>query len=216
MGAREDPDEEELLAALRRGDEQAFVWLVDRYDGLLRRVAGGMVSSRTLADEVVQETWLGVVNGLDRFEGRSSLKTWIFRIMMNIARTRRTREARTVPFSALVRTELDHEEPAFAPERFQAPGSSQPGAWAAPPAPWDEQPDGALQAGETLVQVRAAIGELPLAQRTVITLRDLDGWSAEEVCDLLEISPGNQRVLLHRARARVRTALDEYFGGGER
>lgn len=197
-----------LVAALRARDDDAFAWLLDRYDRSLHRVAMSFVSSPAVADEVVQETWLGVVRGIADFEGRSSLKTWIFRILMNVGRTRGEREGRTVPFSSVV----DDDERAFAPERFRTSGP-YPRHWATPPEPWDEQPADRLLAAETLALVRAAIDRLPPNQRTVICLRDIDGWTSIEVCALLDVSEANQRVLLHRARARVRQTLEDYFGG---
>jgi RNA polymerase sigma-70 factor, ECF subfamily len=199
-------DDEALVAALRAGDEDAFGWLVDRYSGPLRRVALGYVSTPSVADEVVGDTWLAVINGIDRFEGRSSLKTWIYRILMNKARTRGVREHRSVPFSSL---EDDSITSGFSPDRFRsADDPSWPGHWSAPPRPWQEQPHDRLQATETLAAVRDAIAQLPPNQRQVISLRDIDGWSSEEVCNVLSLSQTNQRVLLHRARARVRVSLE--------
>jgi RNA polymerase sigma-70 factor (ECF subfamily) len=200
-------DDEVLVAALRAGDEAAFTWLLDRYDRSMHRVAMSFVSSGAVADEVVQETWLGVVRGIEGFEGRSSVKTWIFRILMNVGRTRGEREQRTVPFT----TAFDDDEPSFAPERFRTTGP-YPRHWATPPEPWDEQPADRLLASETLAIVRAAIDRLPANQRTVISLRDIDGWTSLEVCALLDVSEANQRVLLHRARARVRQTLEDSLG----
>lgn len=191
-------DDHALLERLRAGDEQAFEILVDRYDTALRRVARSFVRTETSADEVVQETWLGVVSGLAAFEGRSSLRTWIFRILVNRARTRATRDARSLPFSAL---ETD-EGPAVEPAAFGADGR-----WVSAPRRLDTDPETGLLGAELRRQLRQAVEGLSPDQRAVITLRDLVGLSATEVCDLLELSDGNQRVLLHRARARVRTAL---------
>ncbi|MEX0782037.1 MAG: sigma-70 family RNA polymerase sigma factor [Dehalococcoidia bacterium] len=201
-----------VLAALRAGDETAFMLLVEQYQGQLIRVAMMYVSTRDVAEEVVQETWLGVLKGLDRFEGRSSLKTWMFRILTNIAKTRGVRESRTIPFSALVADEAGGEDLAVDPSRFQASGESE-GAWLLPPAHWDELPESALSSSETLEMVRGAIDQLPPAQRQVIQLRDIDGWSAEEVCNVLELTETNQRVLLHRARSKVRRAIERYLDG---
>jgi RNA polymerase sigma-70 factor (ECF subfamily) len=170
------------------------------------------VATREVAEEVVQETWLGVLKGLDRFEGRSSLKTWMFRILTNIAKTRGVRESRTVPFSALAADEAGGEEYAVDPSRFHASGEAE-GAWLLPPAHWDELPESALSSAETLEMVRGAIEELPPAQRQVIQLRDIDGWTAEEVCNVLDLSETNQRVLLHRARSKVRRAIERYLDG---
>ena len=199
-------DDEVLVPALRKGDEDAFGWLVDRYHSALRRLALGYVSTGAVADEVVQETWLAVITGIDRFEGRSSLKTWIYRILMNKARTRGVREHRSVPFSSF---EDDSVTSGFPPDRFRtADDPSWPGHWSAPPRSWQEQPHERLQARETLTAVRDAIALLPPNQRQVISLRDIDGWSSEEVCNVLSLSQTNQRVLLHRARAKVRLSLE--------
>jgi len=188
-----------LLRALRAGDERAFAALVDMYGPSLLRLAQLYVSSRAVAEEVVQETWLAVLSGIDRFEGRSSLKTWIFRILANRAKTRGEREGRTIPFSALGESEA---EPAVEPDRFDR------GHWASFPAEW---PEARLLGDETLRVIESAIESLPPTQRTVITLRDVQGWSAEEVRNVLELSETNQRVLLHRARSKVRGALEEYL-----
>jgi RNA polymerase sigma-70 factor (ECF subfamily) len=207
-------DDSLLVDALRRGDESAFSWLLDTYHRPLHRTAVSFVGSGATADEVVQETWLAVITGIDRFEGRSSLKTWIYRILMNIARTRGAREARSVPFSS-AGPETEGGEPSFAPDRFHRRGRAA-GHWAVPPEPWGELADDRLLAEATLDRVRAAIEELPERQRVVITLRDLDGVTATEVCALLDVSEANQRVLLHRARARVREALEDYLMGTDR
>jgi RNA polymerase sigma-70 factor (ECF subfamily) len=199
-----------LVAALRAGDEQAFMALVTAWSPQLLRVARMYVSSQAVAEDVVQETWLAVLSGLDRFEGRSSLRTWVFRILTNRARTRGAREARSVPFSALAD---EDGKPAVDPSRFLRAGDRWEGGWASPPQDWDALPEQRLLSEETLAVVRAAIDELPPAQRAVITLRDLDGFDAPEVCELLDLSEGNQRVLLHRARSRVRRALEAYLDG---
>jgi RNA polymerase sigma-70 factor (ECF subfamily) len=191
-------DDHALLERLRAGDEQAFEALVDRYDRALRRVARSFVRTDTSADEVVQETWLGVVTGLAAFEGRSSLRTWIFRILVNRARTRATRDARSLPFSAL---ETD-EGPVVEPAAFGADGR-----WISAPRRLEGDPETGLLSAELRRHLRQAVEGLSADQRAVITLRDLVGLSAAEVCDLLELTDANQRVLLHRARARVRTAL---------
>ena len=185
--------------------------IVREWSPSMLRVARMFVPSRAVAEEVVQETWLGVLRGLDRFEGRSSLKTWVFRILVNRARTRGERERRTVPFSALAGDEANSDFAAVDPQRFRPPDAREfPGAWASPPARWDEEPEQALRSRETLELARAAIAELPEMQRLVITMRDLEGLSGEEVRSALEISETNQRVLLHRARSKVRAALDDY------
>jgi RNA polymerase sigma-70 factor (ECF subfamily) len=172
---------------------------------MLVRVAMTYVSSRAVAEEVVQETWLGVLKGLDRFERRSSLKTWIFRIAANIARTCAVREGRCLPFSSL--TEMDDER-SVNPDRFFPPDHPRyPGHWARGPAAW-ETPEERLLSGETRDVILAAIEQLPAAQRLVVTLRDVEGWSAEETCHALELTDGNQRVLLHRGRSKLRAALE--------
>jgi RNA polymerase sigma-70 factor (ECF subfamily) len=203
-------DEAELLARLRDGDERAFEELVDRHYGTMLAVARGYVKSRAVAEEVVQEAWLGVLKGLDRFEGRSSLRTWIIRIVANIARTRGAREARSVPLSSLA---PEGEEAAVDPDRFRGSDDAFPGHWRQYPSDWQALPEQALFGRETLELVMAVVKELPPAQQQVITLRDITGCSAEEVCEALEISAGNQRVLLHRARSRVRSALEEHLDG---
>jgi len=197
------PDEDApLLDALRAGDERAFAALVDKYGPSLLRLAQLYVSSRAVAEEVVQETWLAVLTGIERFEGRSSLKTWLFRILTNKAKTRGQREGRTLPFSSLA-SDGDEDQTAVAVERF-----ARGGAWATPPR---GVPEERLLAGETRARVEQAISALPPNQRAVITLRDVDGLSAEEACNVLGLSETNQRVLLHRARAKVRTALERYL-----
>jgi RNA polymerase sigma-70 factor (ECF subfamily) len=200
-----------LLDRLRAGEQAAFMELVDRHSGAMLRVAQLFVPSRAVAEEVVQETWVGVLRGLDGFEGRSSLRTWVFRILTNRAKTRGERESRTVPFSSLAAREADGDEPAVDADRFTRPDGGGPGFWAEPPRRWEESPERSLQSGEAVAKVREAVDELPPAQRLVITMRDLEGWPSAEVCNALEISETNQRVLLHRARSKVRAALEDYF-----
>ena len=208
-------DERALLVALRRGDEAAFVTLVDRYGASLLRLARTFVRDRAVAEEVVQETWLGVLNGIDRFEGRASLKTWIFQILSNRARTRAVRERRSAPFSALAPDGEDSDnEAAVDAERFRGEGHRWVGHWAAAPSDWSHLPEERLLSRETLAQVRAAIEELPPRQADVIVLRDVEGWDPDEVCAALGITDGNQRILLHRARSKVRAALECYFAEG--
>ena len=208
-------DDAQLVAALKGGDEAAFKMLIDAYSTAFLRVAQAYVGSRAVAEEVVQETWLGVLGGLERFEGRSSLKTWIFRILTNVASTRAGRERRSVPFSSLAGREAAEGEAAVDPERFlPADHDRWPNHWALGPTTWQTPEEGLLSA-ETRELIVAAIEELPAAQRTVISLRDIEGWPSAEVCSTLEISEGNQRVLLHRARAKVRQALEGYFGAVE-
>jgi RNA polymerase sigma-70 factor (ECF subfamily) len=201
-------DDAAVIAALRARDENVFAALMREYNAMLLRVALIYVPSRAVAEDVVQDTWIGVLNGIDRFEGRSSLKTWIFRILTNIAKTRGQREGRTVPFSALERPDAVPEAAVDA-DRFLPPDHERwPGHWASKPTPWPEE---RLLAAETLGVVERAIDELPPAQRAVISLRDVQAWSAEEACNALEISETNQRVLLHRARSKVRRALENYL-----
>jgi RNA polymerase sigma-70 factor (ECF subfamily) len=205
-------DETSLIKALRGGDEAAFATLLQQYHGALVRVAMAYVSDRAVAEEVAQETWLGVLRGLDRFESRSSLKTWIFRILTNRAKTRGEREGRTVPFSALAGGEVEADDPAVEPERFLGADHPQwPGHWASPVKGWGDDPEARLLAGETGERIREAVDALPPTQRTVIILRDVQGFDAGEVCGLLQISEANQRVLLHRARSKVRRALEHYL-----
>jgi len=202
--------EGELLAALRAGDESAFVALVDTHGAGMRRFALTFVRSPAVADEVVQEAWLGVLRGLDRFEGRSSLETWLFQIVSNIAKTRAAREARTVPLSAF-EPDDESEAPAVAADRFFGPDGRHPGHWIVNPLSWSERPEVKLESAETRAVIMSTIEDLPAGQRLVITMRDLEGWPAAEICNVLDISETNQRVLLHRARSKVRAALERYF-----
>lgn len=206
-----DPDAE-LLTRLRRGDEHAFRTLVGRHHATMLRVARLHVRDRQAAEEVVQETWLAVVQGLERFEERSTLKTWLFRILTNRAKSRGEREARSVPFSAVIVAETTGEDPAVDPDRFQGPHDRYPRHWASPPARWETLPDERLLSQETLREIDVAIEQLPPAQRAVIRLRDVEGWEADEVCEVLGLTSANQRVLLHRARSKVRGALERYLG----
>ncbi len=203
--AAPDPDLE-LVERLRAGDEDAFMTLVRRLSPSLLRVARMYVPSQAVAEEVVQETWLGVLTGIGRFEGRSTLKTWIFRILMNRARTRGERERRTVPFAALAGEEAEGGWQAVDLDRFTPDGS-----WGAPPRRWQEDPELALRSEEAVAKVRAEVAKLPEMQRLVITMRDLEGLASEDVRNALDISETNQRVLLHRARAKVRAALEDFF-----
>jgi len=209
------PDEladEQLVAALRDGDEGAFIALVGRYGPLMLRVASTYVRTPAVAEEVVQETWLAVLEGIGRFEGRSSLKTWLFRILANRAKTRGEREARCLPFSCVAARGEDDDGPAVEPDRFLGADHPRwPGHWAAAPGDWATVPDVRLLSQETLAHVRDAITGLPERQQEVIVLRDVEGWSAEEVCNALGVSEVNQRVLLHRARSKVRAALERYL-----
>lgn len=201
-------DEAALVARLRAGDESAFAALVAAHGSSMLRLARTMVPT-AVAEEVVQEAWLGVMTGIHRFQSRSSLKTWIFRILTNTAKTRAAREARTIPFSSLASPE-DDEGPSVDPSRFQTSGAYA-GHWTAGPKSWDTIPEERLAAAETLDVIARSIDTLPPAQRAVITLRDVEGWDSAEVCEALELSEGNQRVLLHRARSRVRAALEQHL-----
>jgi len=201
--SREDA---QLVDGLRARDEAAFASLVRMYGAGMLRVARMYVSSRAVAEEVVQEAWLGVLSGIDRFEGRSSLKTWLFRIVANTAKSRGVREARSAPFSS-----LGDDEASVSPDRFLGAGERFPGHWAVPPDSWAGVPEDRLLAAETLALIARTIERLPPSQRAVLTLRDLEGLSADEVCNALDLTETNGRVLLHRARAKVRAALEEYL-----
>jgi RNA polymerase sigma-70 factor, ECF subfamily len=194
------PSDARLVDGLRAGDEEAFRTLMREYGAAMLRVAQMYVPSRAVAEEVVQEAWLGVLKGIGRFEGRSSLKTWLFRIVANTAKTRGVRESRSIPFSSLG----GDDDAAIDPDRFLGPGERFPGHWAVPP-------EGHLLAQEALEVIAREIDRLPPAQRAVITLRDVQGFSSEEVRNALDLTETNQRVLLHRARSKVRSALEEYM-----
>jgi RNA polymerase sigma-70 factor, ECF subfamily len=200
------PTDDVLVAGLRTGDEETFACLLNGWSGSMLRLARSFVSTAASAEEVVQDTWLAVFEGIGRFEGRSSLRTWVYRILVNIARKRATREQRTVPWTSLV---PDHV-PTVDPQRFRGPGDQYPGGWRAFPDRWPTTESEVL-AHEVRATVAAAIDSLPIRQQVVLTLRDIDGHRAEDVCALLEISMVNQRVLLHRARASVRGRLEHYF-----
>lgn len=203
-------DEQQLIAALKHRDEGAFRALVERYQGALLRLALSYVRTPALAEEVVQDTWLGVLQGIDAFESRSSFKTWLFRILVNRARTRGVRESRTVAFSDLPEAAAGNE-PAVVADRFLGAGDDLAGHWGAPVQSWGGSPEQRLLARETMEQIAQAVAALPAAQREVLTLRDIEGWSAEETCNVLGVTDTNQRVLLHRARSRVRAALEQYL-----
>lgn len=204
-------DDAALVARLRAGDEATFRALVRDQHRALLRVAIAFVGSPAVAEELVQDTWMAVIAALDGFEGRSTLRTWIGRILVNRAKTRSVRDRRTVPFSAL----SPEDEAPVEPERF-APS----GFWCAPPsrerAAPDEVPEALVLRKEARAHIERELEALPAAQRTVVTLRDLEGWSAEEVCNVLEVSESNQRVLLHRGRTRLRAALERYYSGKSR
>src|SRR5512138_966095 len=201
-------DDTELVARIQAGDRSAFAALVRRHGPPLLRFARVFIREPAVAEEVVQETWMAVLEGLAGFEGRASFKTWAYRILANRARTRAIREGRSVPFSALADEEGD--EHAVDPDRFDAGGM-----WRDPPMGWtDETPERLALAAETRAVMEAAVQALPAAQRAVLVLRDEDGLETEEICNLLGLTVTNQRVLLHRARTRVRQALEEHMRGG--
>jgi RNA polymerase sigma-70 factor, ECF subfamily len=207
------PPEAELVGRLRDGDEAAFALVLDQWSPGMLRLARSFVSTPDSAAEVVQDTWLAVLQALDRFEGRSSLRTWVYRILVNTAKRRAAREHRFVPMSSLGSGRAD-AGPTVDPDRFQGPGEPYPGHWRALPAPWPDlvpSPEQRTLDAELRVRLEDALDGLPERQRAVITLRDVQGRPAEEVCEILEISPANQRVLLHRARAHVRARLEVYL-----
>jgi RNA polymerase sigma-70 factor (ECF subfamily) len=208
-----DADDTTLVDRLRRHDEAAFTALVDRYHLQLVRLATSYVPNPAVAEEVAQETWIGVLRGIDRFEGRSLFRTWLFRILVNQAKRRGERESRTIPFAAFSR-EDDDDQPEVAPDRFHPAGHRWAGHWALLPQDWQEAPEERLLSDETRVVVQRAIEALPPNQRLVMTMRDVDGLEPEEICSILSISETNQRVLLHRARSKVRGQLERYLEGG--
>lgn len=199
-------DDDALLAQLRARDARAFEAMVDAWSGGMTRVARNFVSTHDSAIDVVQEAWLAVIHGLDRFEGRSSLKTWVFRILINTAKKRGVSEHRTLPLSSLADGDLG---PTVDPARFRGVDDPYPHHWWEMPVAWPS-PEQAVLADEFRSRVAAAVAELPARQAVVITLRDIEGYDAGEVCDLLGVTAANQRVLLHRARAFVRCRLEEY------
>lgn len=210
--AEPEISEEALIAGLRRADERIFLALVTKYHAAMLRIATAFVLDSAVGEEIVQEAWLGVIKGIDRFEGRSSLKTWIFSILANCAKTRRSRESRTIPFSDLNPFEEYDDEPLVDPERFTPADHPQwPNAWADPPSRWAYDPEDQVLTAEVMGCIQRAIAALPASQQAIITLRDIDGWPAEEVCNVLGLTETNQRVILHRARAKVRRALEMYF-----
>jgi len=201
------PDDPELARRLADREEAAFTMVVDAWSPGMLRLARSFVTTDDSASEVLQDTWLAVITGVGAFEGRSSLRTWVYRILVNTAKRRGERESRVVPWSSWA-PDATEAGPTVDPSRFQGPTEDYPGHWRAFPQEWPE--DEAL-AGETVAIIRAAMERLPVRQRIVMTLRDVEGCSSEEVCAILEISAVNQRVLLHRARAAIRTVLESYF-----
>jgi len=209
-------EEQQLIERLRNGDETAFARLVEQYHGSLLRLAMAHVSDRSVAEEVVQETWLGVLESLGRFEERCSLKTWIFRILTNKAKTRGVRESRHTTFSDAGACEDDPDDPAVDPSRFQRSGFWVD-HWAVAPNNWDEEtPEKLLLSQEGVRFLEEAIEGLPPRLRQILVMRDVEGLTSKEVCSQLEISEANQRVLLHRSRSRVRRALERYLEEGMR
>jgi RNA polymerase sigma-70 factor (ECF subfamily) len=211
MPPRSPVDDLDLVERARGGDEEAFALLVRRYSPMLLRLARMYVPTDALAEDVVQETWVAVVRGLERFEGRSSFKTWLFRILVNRAKTRGVREHRSIPFASVggvggAGSEDGDEGPTVDPARFTSEG-----AWTSAPVDWHDDPEAALDSAEALRIAREAIAELPERQKIVITLRDLEGLSSDEVRNVLDLTETNQRVLLHRARTKVRKALEDWI-----
>ena len=198
------------VAALRAGDERAFRELFERSYPMMKRVARGYVASDAVAEEIVQDTWMAIVTGIERFEGRAALGTWMFSILTNQAKSHGARERRAVPFASIA--PADVEEPAVDSDRFQKDDEAWPGHWATPPRPW-QKPERRLLSLEAREQLKEALSQLPERQRLIVVLRDVEGLSAEEVCDLLELSQENQRVLLHRGRSRLRAFLEQYLEG---
>jgi RNA polymerase sigma-70 factor, ECF subfamily len=200
-------DETTLVAALRDGDERVFGQLVDRHTPSMLRVARGYVSSHEIAEEVVQETWIALLKGIDKFEGRSSLRTWLFSVMINIAKARGIRERRDADAVMLAFTGGTVD-----PARFRTGEDPWPGHWreGEEPSPFPETPEGSLLGNELVEVARRELDKLPERQRTVVTLRDMLGFDSAEVCELLDITMANQRVLLHRGRAAVRHVLEDY------
>ena len=204
-------EDADIVAALRRGDEEVFATLVSEYSSSLLRLAQDFVPSRSVAEEVVQDTWLALLNGIDRFESRSSLKTWLFRILVYKAKARGAREAKTVPFSSIV---VDRTERAIPEDRFRGNDNPWAGHWASPPIAVGSVPEQRILARELRDRIAAALEALPDIQRIVVKLRDVAGWEASEVCSELGLTDANQRVLLHRGRAKVRAALELYLEEG--
>jgi RNA polymerase sigma-70 factor (ECF subfamily) len=208
---RDFADDDVLVKALIARDADAFAFLMQSYHAALLRLAAQYVPSRAVAEEVVQETWVAVIEGIDRFEQRSTVKTWLFRILVNVARTRGVKEHRSIPFASA--DVIDDDEPAVDPRRFRRFGRHAAGAWKRPPNVWPDPEQQALDA-EAVAVAERAIEELPPAQREVLVMRDVLGWAASDVCDALSLSDGNQRILLHRGRSRIRRALERYYDEG--
>lgn len=212
VGARASSSDLALVERLRAGDEDAFIALVREHQAPMLRIARMYVSTQAVAEEVVGDAWLGILRGLERFEGRSSLRTWMYRILVNIAKTRGVREGRSIPFASLAGDDLD--APSVDETRFRGPGTETPKQWTSIPAEWRGLPEERLLGGETLKLIGEVIETLPPLQAEVIRLRDVRGWTSEEVRNALDLTETNQRVLLHRARSRVRRALEDYLEKG--
>ncbi|HJU64714.1 MAG TPA: RNA polymerase sigma factor [Gemmatimonadaceae bacterium] len=212
MPASSVSHEHQILDRLRQGDEAAFVALVEQLGPAMLRLARLYTGDQAIIEDAIQDAWLGVLRGLPGFQERASLRTWICRILINRLRSRLKRDGRMVPFSSLFDAASASSEPAVEPERFLGEDHPRwPRHWKEPPQRWGESPEEQLLSAEARAQLNQVVALLPPAQREVITLRDIEGWRAEEVCNLLEITETNQRVLLHRARSRVRRALERYF-----
>ena len=213
------PPDADLVTRLRDRDEAAFTLVMDAWSPGMLRLARSFVATKESADEVLQDTWLAVLTGVSGFVGRSSLRTWVYRILVNTAKRRGRRESRTVPWSSWAPDPEERDEPTVDPAHFQSASDPYPGHWKAPPAGWPavSSPESQVLAGEVRNRLAAALDGLPVRQRIVITLRDVEGYTSDEVCSILDVSSANQRVLLHRARAAARCALEDYCGPtGER
>ena len=209
------PEDTALLPRLRDHDEAAFALVVDAWSSGMLRLARSFVTTDASAHEVVQDAWLAVITGLDTFEGRSALRTWVYRILVNTAKRRGEREHRVVPWSSWVPDAVERDGPTVDPVRFQGSAEPYPGHWRESPAPWPT-PESEVLSGELERVLTAAVDGLPARQRIAVVLRDVEGHTADEVCAILDISATNQRVLLHRGRAAVRAELERYFATAER
>jgi RNA polymerase sigma-70 factor (ECF subfamily) len=209
-------DEQKLIERLKARDEIAFVELVERYYGYLFPLANFYVSDKAVAEEIVQDAWMAVLKGIDRFEGRASFKTWISRIVMNLARTRGVRESRMVTFAQFTDNEAGRSESAVDPSQFQIATDDYPDHWSVAPRSWNADPETQLLTSETMMVLNDAVGLRPEAQRLVLTMRDVNGYTPEEVCNILSISETNQRVLLHRARSKVRGMVENHYSNSGR
>jgi RNA polymerase sigma-70 factor (ECF subfamily) len=203
-------EDRRVVEGIRAGDERVFIELVELYGPLMLRVAMLYVRTRAVAEEVVQDAWLGALRGIDRFEGRSSFKTWLFKILTNTALSRAEREGRTLPFSSLTNSDLEPGARSVDPDQFLPEGDRWANYWASAPTRFDELPESRLLSAETLGLVQSVVETLPESQRAVLTMRDIAGFGSDEVCSTLGISEANQRVLLHRARTKVRQVLESY------